>query len=386
MYAVMQLAVHDALNAIHRHSQPYALDTRVPGASPEAAVASAAKNTLVPIIKAFPDPVPQACIDAGAKVVLDDFRQTMSAIPNGTAKAKGQALGRAAANVMLAIRTGDGSDTLMVDPDYPQGTEPGQWRFTPGTPFAFAPGWGQVTPFALRSSGQFDPGPPYSLTSQRYTRDFNEVKRLGGDGVTTPSNRTADQTQIALFWLENSPLMWNSIARTVSGTHHLDMWQNARLFALLNAALADGYIASFDSKYHYKFWRPVTAIRLAGTDGNPNTKADPTWTPLVTTPPIPDHESAHSVEGGAGASVLRRFFGTDAVSFTACSETLPAGQTCGDADPVTRHFHSFTQAAAENGWSRVLVGFHFRHAVNAGIARGRDIGSFTVEHLMRPVN
>lgn len=280
-----------------------------------------------------------------------DYAHVMSAIPNGPAKSKGRSLGRAAAAVILAIRVGDGSKTLMLDPSYPQGTEPGEWRFTPDRPFACAPGWGQVTPCALRSSEQFDPGPAYSVTSRKYTADFNEVKRLGGDGVTTPSERTPDETQIALFWLESSPLMWNTIARTVSEKRHLDTWDNARLFAVLNAALADGYVASFDSKYTYKFWRPVTAIQLADTDGNPNTEADPTWTPLVTTPPTPDHESAHAVEGGAGAWVLSRFFGTDRVSLDACSETLPAGQRCSDATPVHRHFHSFSQASAENGWS-----------------------------------
>ncbi len=384
MYAIMQLAVHDALNAIHRRSQPYALDIHVPGASPAAAVASAAMHTLVPIIRSFPDPVPPECISAGVARVLADYGTAMSAIPNGVAKSRGRALGQAAAHVILAVRAGDGSRTPMVDPNYPQGTEPGEWRFTPGTPFAFAPGWGNVTPFALRSSRQFDPGPPYSVRSDKYTKDFNEVKRLGGDGVTTPSDRTPDETQIALFWLENSPLMWNAIARTVSRNQHLGMWENARLFGLLDAGLADGYIASFADKYHYLFWRPVTAIQLADTDGNPDTYADPTWTPLVTTPPIPDHESAHSVEGGVAAAVLRQVFGTDHVSFTACSETLPAGQNCSDDDAVTRQFHSFSQAAAENGWSRVLIGFHFRHAVDTGIARGRRIGTYAVAHLMRP--
>jgi hypothetical protein len=386
MYAEMQLAIHDALNAIHLRSQPYALHAHVSGASPPAAVASAAKNTLVPIIRALPDVVSPECIDAGAAKVLADYDEAMSAIPDGIAKARGQALGRAAAQLILAVRTGDGSHTQMVDPDYPEGTEPGQWRFTPGAPFAFAPRWGKVTTFALRSSRQFFPEPPYSVTSERYTADFKEVKRLGGDDVTTPSDRTPEQTQIALFWLENSPLMWNAIARTVSQSQHLDMWQNARLFALLNAGLADGYIASFEAKYDYKFWRPVTAIQLAADDGNPNTDADPTWTPLVPTPPIPDHESAHAIEGGIGAWVMREFFGTNHIRFTACSQTLPEGQNCGEDDQVNRTYHSFTQAAAENGWSRVLIGFHFRHAEEAGIARGHSIGVFTVNHLLRPVH
>ena len=154
---------------------------------------------------------------------------------------------------------------------------------------------------------------------------------------------TAEQTEIALFWLESSVLQWNRIARTVSATAGLTLWENARLFALLNFALADGYIGTFDTKYHYNFWRPITAIREAATDGNADTSADPTWMPLVDTPPIPDYDSGHSVEGGAGAQVLKRFFGTDTVSFSTCSTTLPAGSTCNDrvtGDPLVHQLLS----------------------------------------------
>ena len=166
------------------------------------------------------------------------------------AKRQGVALGQAAAAAILALRAGDGSDTPLFDTAYPQGTQPGEYRFTPGFDFAFAPGWADVTPFVLRDSSQFRPGPPYRVTQKKYTADFNEVKRLGGDGITTPSARTAEQTEIALFWVESSPLQWNRIARTVSAARGLDLWENARLFGLLNMALADGYIGSFDTKYH----------------------------------------------------------------------------------------------------------------------------------------
>ena len=175
-----------------------------------------------------------------------------------------------------------------------------------------------MTPFVLEDSAQFRPGPPYSVTSRKYAADVNEVQALGGDGLTTPSVRTDEQTEIAYFWVESSPLAWNRIARTVARSQHVDLWEHARLFGLLNMALADGYIGSFDTKYDYNFWRPVTAIREAATDGNPRTIADPTWTPLVTTPPIPDYDSAHSVEGGAAAVVLARVLG-NRVSFRACS-------------------------------------------------------------------
>ncbi len=152
----------------------------------------------------------------------------------------------------------------------------------------------------------------------------------------------------------------------------------------LNLALADGYIGSFDTKYAYNYWRPVTAIQNADTDGNPKTQVDPTWTPLVPTPPIPDHDSAHSVEGGAAAQVLKRFFGTDRVRFASCSFTLPPGQTCADATPVVRRYTSFSQAATENGLSRILVGFHFRNAVEDGIGHGAKIGDRTVNRFLQP--
>ncbi len=150
--------------------------------------------------------------------------------------------------------------------------------------------------------------------------------------------------------------------------------------------VADSDIGTFDSKYHYNYWRPITAIRAAATDGNPDTSADPTWTPLLDTPPIPDYDSGHSVEGGAGAQVLKRFFGTDTVSFTTCSTTLPAGSTCNDASPVTRSYSSFSQAADENGLSRILVGYHFRDAVTTGIKHGRKIGNRAVNRFLRPVH
>jgi hypothetical protein len=389
LYAAMHVAIHDALNAIDRRSRPYAFARRpLPGASPDAAVAAAARDVLVPLLQQLPAPFSDCVAASGAVATVDAaYAAALGAIPDGRAKRQGVALGQAAAAAILALRAGDGSDTPLFDTAYPQGTQPGEYRFTPGFDFAFAPGWADVTPFVLNDSSQFRPGPPYAVTARRYTADFNEVKRLGGDGITTPSARTAEQTEIALFWVESAPLQWNRIARTVSAESGLDLWENARLFGLLNMAMADGYIGSFDTKYqHYNYWRPVTAIQLAETDGNPNTSADPTWTPLVPTPPIPDYDSAHSVEGGAASQVLKRFFGTDHVSFTTCSLTLPAGSTCDAAAPVVRSYTSFSQAREENGRSRILVGFHFRKAVDEGIDHGRKIGNRAVNRFLRPVH
>ena len=182
-------------------------------------------------------------------------------------------------------------------------------------------------------------------------------------------------------------MRWNRIARTVVPAAGFDVWENARLFALLNMALADGYIGSWESKYRYNFWRPVTAIQLADTDGNPNTIADPTWAPLRTTPPMPDHDSAHAVEGGAAAEVLKMVFGTDSVSFSVCSFTmlLVGGTMRRSRARCVRSYTSFSQAADENAVSRILVGFHFRKAVEDGTKHGRRIGKDAVTHFLRPV-
>ena len=388
MYAMMHVAIHDALNGIDRRSRPYAVNLHAaPGTSPDAAVAAAAHDVLVPVLGSFSFFLPADCINAGVGSVEADYAAALGAIPDGLAKTQGIALGQDAAEAILALRASDGYDTPTVDPNYQEGTAPGEYRYTPGTPFAFAPTLGEdLIPFALRDSSQFRPGPPYRLTSRKYAADVNQVKRLGGDDVTTPSARSDEQTEIALFWVESSPLQWNGIARNVSTAEGLDLWQNARLFGLLNIALTDGYIGTWDTKYHYRFWRPVTAIRLADIDGNPATTADPTWTPLVETPPIPDYDSGHSVEGGAAAQVLRRFFHTNRMSFSVCSFTLPEGERCTDESPTLRHFTRFSQAARENALSRIYVGFHFRDAVRTGTRHGERIGNWTVRRVMRPVD
>jgi hypothetical protein len=283
---------------------------------------------------------------------------------------------------------------VLVDPKFEQGTATGQWRFTPGSPpIAFAAGWGRVKPFVLREAAQFEPGKPLAISCERaadkadcrrYARDVEEIRRLGGDGVGTRSARTKDQTEIALFWLESSPTAWNRIARTVSESEHLDLWQNARLFALLNAAEADGYVASWATKYHYRFWRPITAIREAANDNNPGTIADPAWMSLRPAPPVPDYESGHAVQGAAAAEVMKSVFGRDNVAFDACSLSLPAGK-CGEANAVRRHYKGFAQAANENGESRILAGFHFRDAVEKGLTHGRQIGQWAISQHLQPV-
>lgn len=378
-YAMMSVAVHDALNAIDRRYEPYVYDGDAPpGASVAAAVAAAAHGALVPALLAIPAPFPAECGQAGAAYVEERYAEALAAIPGGPAKDAGVAVGTAAAAAVVALRAGDGSSQPLVS-DCPTDTTPGVWQCTPGRPFVFGEVWPDVEPFLLEQADQFLPPPPPSLTSEQYTRDFVEVKRLGGDGTTTPSERSPDQTQVAQFWVESSPLAWNRIARTVSASRHQDDWTAARMFGLLNMALADTYVASFTTKYTYNYWRPVTAIREAAGDGNPATEPDPTWTPLVTTPPIPDYESAHAAQGAAAAAAIRGVLRTDHVSFSACSLTLPAGQTCDDLGAVWRSFRSLSQAARENGDSRVWVGFHFRTAVERGIDLGTSIGDYAVQ-------
>jgi hypothetical protein len=348
-------------------------------------VAAAARGALVAGIGDISAPFPQACRDAGVAVVEDAYASALAGIPDGRAKRDGLTAGRRAATAVVATRAGDGADTPLIVTDHPQGTDPGEWRFTPGTGFAFAPAWGEVRPFVLRSADQVRIAPPLPLRSGRYARELQELKDLGGDGLSTPTRRTADQTEVALFWWESSPLAWNRIARGLAQATHLDAWEQARLFGLLDAALADGYIASFESKYANPFWRPVTAIHEADTDGNRRTVADPAWQPLRTTPPIPDHDSAHAVQGGAAAEVFRRFFGTDRMTFENCSYTLPE-RTCADTDPVVRRFSSFHQAAQENADSRVYIGFHFRRASEVGLHHGTKIGLLVATHALRPVD
>lgn len=400
MYAMMHIAVHDALNSIDRRSQHYAYAGSAPGASPEAAVAAAASTVLAQAISDLADiqnafPLFDACIPGALARVQADYDAALAGVPDGAAKDAGIAVGEAAADAIISLRVDDGDDTLFLDFAYPQGTEPGEWRFTAGAPFAVVPGWGEVTPFVLQGADQFQPRAPYPVSCGRqrqsgttgscvlYALDLDEVKMYG---AKHGSARSADETEIARFWIESSPLAWNRIGRTVSPGFGLDLWENARLFALLNMGLADGYIASVATKYHYDFWRPETAIQLADDDGNPWTVGDPGWEPLDPTPPFPDYDSAHAVQGAIAAEVFRRVFRTDHASFSNCSYSLPSPEThCGGPDEIRRHYTRFSEAAAENGRSRILVGYHFRKAVDAGLQHGRRIATETVSNYLQPL-
>jgi membrane-associated phospholipid phosphatase len=287
---------------------------------------------------------------------------------------QGKQLGAAAAAAMLAKRADDGS---YADEAYQPGTRPGEYQFTPGFDFAAAPHWRAVTPFALRAPDQFRIAPPPALTSAQYTAAFDEVKATGS--IAADAQRSTDQTHYAAYWYEFSDIGWNRVARAVARDKPQDLWQRARTFALLNAAMADAYIAGWDSKFHYNFWRPVTAIRQAADDGNPATIADVTWAPLLVTPPVQDYPSTHSALGAAAATVLAHAFGSDRVSFTIASPSaLPAAPS--------RRFVSLSAAAKENADSRVRGGLHFRFATTAGLQLGEQIGRQAANGLLQPLN
>ena len=221
------------------------------------------------------------------------------------------------------------------------------------------------------------------MTGTKYAADLDEVKLLGGDGTTTPSARTADQTEIALFWVESSPLQWNRIARTVATQPRSRSLAAGALVRPAQPGLADGYIGSFETKYLYNYWRPVTAIQNADADGNPRTSGDPTWTPLAPTPPIPDYDSAHSVQGGVAAQVLKRFFGTDHVGFETCSLTLPAGagrhaSPCFAATPASPKRRRRTGCLASSS------AFTSARRSTRGSSTACKIGDRAVDRFLRP--
>jgi hypothetical protein len=369
--AIMGAAVYDSVNAVHPTHSVFHVDARAfPGvatASADAAAAQAAHDVAYTLYTQAAD---RARFDALLTTQLAE-------VPDGPAETTGVALGDFVAGQMLSWRANDGSSAVVP---YVIRTGPGAWQPTPP---AFAqtpatPQWPFVTPFALKSGSQFRPGPPPALTSADYTRAFQEVKALGGDGTTTPSTRTAEQTEIAFFWaglgVSNAGVaIWNQIAQTVATAHDLSLADNARLFAQLSVANADAFIASFDAKYTYNYWRPVTAIRAAETDGNPDTLQDSTWTPLIATPNHPSYVSNHATQSRAAAEALAAFFGTDQVSFTATW----AG--------VDRSFKKFTDAAKEAGMSRIYAGIHWSFDKAAGEQLGRKVGQYVADHYFQPL-
>jgi len=401
--AIVHIAIFDAVNAIYGRWQSYTgLEAAPPGASVNAAIAQAAHDTLAAM---FPSQAP----------TFDDALAEDLALIEARGKADGRRVGHRAAALILARRAGDGADAIdpQMGVEFEPSDKPGWWRQDPISliPIALGASWGSVKPFVLLSANQVRAMPPPDLTSSEYTRAFNEVKRLGGDGITTKTDRTPEQTQIGIFWAYDGtpslcapPRLYNQITLTIADVMGTDFLGLVRLLALTNVAMAEAGIASWESKFVYQFWRPITGIRESdeGTgptgagDGNPATVGDPAWSPLGApasnltgpnfTPPFPAYTSGHATFGGALFETLRQFYGRDDIAFSFTSDEFN-GVTRGangEVRPiVTRHFTSLSQAEEENGQSRIYLGIHWSFDKTEGIAQGRSIARYVVGHAFR---
>jgi hypothetical protein len=358
--AMVQGAVYDAVNAIDGGHEGYLISSRLatPFDSKEAAAATAAYRVLLKIVPAQ-EPVLSA-----------QYAASLAMVPDSTSKTRGIAVGEAAAAAMIAARTADGR---FGAPGFPVGPGAGVWR--PVLPaFVNDPnGWlRDVKPFMIQSSSQFRSKGPYRLKSRKYTRDFNQVKELGQD---TSTERTADQTHAALYWMENPPRTWNRIFQTLSTQEGLTLTENARLFGMLYLTAADTLISVWDDKAYWSFWRPIAAIREADTDGNPRTEPDPNWLPLVATPPYPDHPSGHSGFSGSIVETLQDFFGKDRVSLT---DTNIAGRT--------RSWTRFSDMIDEIVLARMWSGIHFLNPDKQGAEMGEDVANYRDKHFFGAVH
>jgi hypothetical protein len=405
--AIVHVAMFEALTSIHggyesytgmRHTGKQAL------ISDRAAVAQAAHDTLIAMF-----PSQQATFDR-------ELQTSMSQIPASTARKLGRMVGAEAARRILEARKHDGShyQEPRMGEGFTPSDEPGKWRADPisGSEVALGAKWGEVKPFVLATSSQFRVPPPPAMNSDEYTAAYDEVKRLGGDGVTTPTERSEEQAFIGIFWAYDGtpslcapPRLYNQIATTIAKQMASDGLQTARLLALVNVALADSGIAIWESKFHYQFWRPITGIRESdpGTgptgagDGNPTTVGDPKFVPLGApasnlagpnfTPPFPAYPSGHAGFGGALFQILRRFYGTDEIAFTFVSDEYNGitRDASGEARRVhPRSFKSLSHAEEENGQSRIYLGIHWAFDKSEGITQGQQIADTIFDRLYRP--
>jgi hypothetical protein len=358
--AIVHAAMFDAVNSIVGEFRPYAVELSVTRkASPNAAAAAAAHFTLVHLY-----PAQQEMLDSA-------YAASLASIRDGSPKTEGIAVGEAVAILILSLRATDGADAAIIAP-YTPGSQPGNWNPTPPAfRSALDPGWGSVRPFFLRDGSQFRPGPPPALNSRQYARDFNEIRDIGSAVSVT---RTQDQTDLARFWVATAPQNWNPAARQVAISQGLTLSQNARAFALLNLAGADAFIASWDAKFTYNQWRPVTAIPAADADGNPETVAESGWMPLLVTPPFPDYIAGHTTYAGAAEEVLEQLFGRHPGVMTLTSATAPG---------VIETYTSFEDIADGVVDARVWGGIHWRTSSVRGKRVGERIGNFAVRHFLR---
>jgi hypothetical protein len=357
-FGFVSIAVYDAVVAIEGEYRPYLKQPPVRGtASTEAAAATAAYRVLRYY---FPN---------SAQNLAADYATSLGGIPDGTAKSHGQSVGEAAASSLIAARADDGRGaniTLDVTP------APGVWRPTPDA-FApmLAPWLGFVRPLALNSPTQVRLPGPDPITSKHYAHDFAEVKAKGAkDGST----RTAAETETALFWNANAVSQYQAALRDQVTRRGLDIVRSARAFALLGTSTADALVACWRAKYDYAYWRPITAIRLADTDGNPATAADTTWSSLVATPPYPEYVSGHACATGAASETFSRLFGASSVDLD-ISSTVTS---------TTRHYSTAAALDAETKNARIWLGLHFRQAMDDGNLLGHRVATWTASHEFLP--
>ena len=358
--AMVHLAIHDALNAIENKYERYAFTGKDRKADAVVATSYAAYTVLLNQLPA-------------RKNFLDSsLAYHLNGIDMEDAQLRGIELGKGAAQAVLNKRLNDGADADPIGVVVPS-VEPGVYQVVPPFNFVFAPTWVNMKLFSLQSKDQFRPAPHPALNSAAYAAAFNEVKATGR---LQSDERSDDQSAYTTFWYEFSEAGWNRVARVVTASKKLNLLEAARLFALVDVAMADAYTAGWDAKFHYNFWRPFTAIRNADTDGNNVTQADASWEPFMPTPPVQDYPSTHSALGNAAATVLARLLG----------DQTPFMMSAPTAQPnVPRNFTSFSQAANENADSRVRAGIHFRFSCEAGQDLGNKIGNWVVDKTLAPI-
>jgi hypothetical protein len=356
--SIVHAAIYDAVNAIERKYTVYAIDAKAePGASTEAAAAAAAHGILERLY-----PPQKAIMDAA-------FAGSLSKIPDGQAKSNGVRLGQEVAEKLFALRKDDGS---AAQQSYNFSTGAGVYQATPPMNASpILPQWRNVKPFILTSTKQFAFAGPPAVTSAAFAKDFNEVKRLGSRAST---ERTNEQTAIAIHWAGSEVLPLNAVARAAAAAKGLSLVDSARLFALLNMAMADSLIAGFEAKYSFNHWRPVTAIRNAKLAKNAAISADARWEPLLVTPPHQEYPSAHCLGAGAAVAVLQEIFGGDKLATSYVYPPLG----------VARRWETFSQITKEIEDARVWGGIHYRTSDEHGTKIGRQVGEFALKTQMRP--
>ena len=352
---MMHIAMHDAANVVDEVYETYVLDDDPYErlyADPSLAAAKAARDVLVHF---RPDMTAQ----------IDTWLQTdLAKVTNPVKRNNSLTIGAAAAQAIIQLRA---NDNCCADTPYTPGTAPGDYQFTPPFTFVYGTGWPNMRPFAIASGSSFRPAGPPALTSEQWAAEYNEVKALGSATSTT---RTEAQTYVARFWIDGTPELFSQMARNLITEKNSSLWRAARVMALSFIAGNDAAISVWDAKYHYKFWRPFTAIRAGDTDGNDATAPDTAWSPLATTPPHPEYSSAHAATCAAIAEAIDEVYGD--VSVHATSRIVPGDVSWDDVQ----------EAAIECAESRILVGYHFRSSIEDGLSQGFAIGDFVADRFL----